>query len=644
MKITVILSTHNRCQTLAKTLEGIAKSLLPDSVSWEVLVVDNNSNDHTRDVVEDFRLKHPSHFRYLFESRLGKSHALNTGVLNAKGDVLAFTDDNITVEPTWLWNLTAVLDDDQWAGTGGRILPTRTFLPPQWMSPADPWMGVPLFNLFDLGDKRSKLDQAPYVLNMAFRKKVFEKYGGFRTDLGPPSSDLRGEDTEFGYRLIANGEQLLYEPSAVVRHPVMEDRLEKKYFLNWWFKEGRYNVRKKGDRPCLWRVPQHYISFLNHAFHLLPRATFRWIRTSNQIARFKRKCRMWMIAGETMEIICQSRGKGLGDAIKTSGRCPKMTRVSHPRVNHNELNGVLAGALPGIGDGAREALYAATESRPPIPNIHTPKQAPLFSIILPTRDRPAMLQRAVSSVFRQDLKDFELIVIDDGSAEPCSGLPRDPRIRLIKNRYSLGVAQARNVGIDAAKGTHISFLDDDDEYLSSFLSSSYTRLKRSPEEVGVSWCGVNFIDYFNESRSVVVRTKRFATHRYRLSLFTDFLSIGAGYGVTMKAECLRRVGPFNSALKVGEDTDMFFRILVEGFEPVTVPGVHVACHNHRATRLTGIEMHQEMIQTCEWLWTQYSDFLFEHPVLRNNFRHYIDSLKKSDTESQVQASRELSRA
>jgi glucosyl-dolichyl phosphate glucuronosyltransferase len=634
MKITLIVATYNRCRILAETLEGIANSWLPDSVSWQVLVVDNNSHDQTREIVEGFIRRHPGRFRYLFEPRQGKSYALNTGLRHARGDVIAFTDDDVTVEPTWLWNLTAVLYDDKWAGTGGRIFPSGTLVPPPWMPLKDSTIGGPLFGLFDRGDKPGKLAVAPHGGNMAFRKAMFEKYGGFRTDLGPPPCDLGGEDTEFGYRLMAFGERLWYEPAAVVRHPIAKDRLEKKYFLGWWFRQGRGNVRKKGERPPLWRIPRNYIGISNRILRLLPMGTLRWIKASNPPVRFKRMCRVWMIAGETLEMLRQLRGGRLDYAIESSDQ---------PSPDHNASFNWAGRAFRIRWSIRKQAAnswsvpsttYAATDAKPPITNIHTSRQTPIFSIILPTRDRPRMLQRAVSSVCRQSLRDFELIVIDDGSAQPLVSFPRDSRIRIIRNRSSFGVAEARNIGIDAAKGRYISFLDDDDEYLRSFLSSTYASLKNTHEGVGGSWCGVKFIDYPAKADGVPkVRIKKYAAHRHRQTLLSDFLSIGAGYGVTIKAECLRRVGQFNNTLKIGEDTDLFLRILVHGFMPVAVPGVHVVCHNHGEPRLTCVAMHQEIIQTWDWLLVEYSDFLFEHPNLKNGFREYVDSLRKSKAES-----------
>ena len=141
--ITVIVCTYNRCRILADTLASVAASQMPSSVTWEVLVVDNNSADQTREVVEDFGRHHAGRFRYLLEPEQGKSHALNAGVTNANGEVLVFLDDDVTVEPTWLHNLTAELRGGEWAGSGGRRLPSAELIPPRWGPPSFFGSGVP---------------------------------------------------------------------------------------------------------------------------------------------------------------------------------------------------------------------------------------------------------------------------------------------------------------------------------------------------------------------------------------------------------------------------------------------------------------------------------------------------------------------
>ncbi len=298
MKITLILCTYNRCQSLAKALDSAAKLRLPEFVQWEVLVVDNNSSDGTRQVADEFCSRYPGRFRYLFESRPGKSHALNTGIREAWGEVLAFMDDDVTVEPTWLQNLTACLEKGDQAGAGGRILLDWNCSPPHWLRSDGRYALAPLA-AFDLGPESGELTEPPFGTNMAFRKEMFEKYGGFRTDLGPrPDGQIRNEDTEFGSRLLAAGERLRYEASAIVYHPVPENRIQKEYFLEWWYDKGRADVREFGTRA---NARYRFSGIPLYLFRNLAMGTLRWMITVNSGRRFQRKLKVWGKVGEIVE-------------------------------------------------------------------------------------------------------------------------------------------------------------------------------------------------------------------------------------------------------------------------------------------------------------------------------------------------------
>jgi glycosyltransferase involved in cell wall biosynthesis len=304
MKITVILCTYNRCETLAKALESISASILPSEIPWEVLVVDNNSRDQTREVVEKFCSRYPSHFRYMLEPQQGKSYALNTGIRQARGNVLAFTDDDVVVEPTWLQNLSAPLDDGKWAGVGGRVLPERTFSPPSWIAHKDRYALAPLA-VFAPDIEAGPLNEPPFGANMAFQKRLFEKYGGFRIDLGPrPGSQIRSEDTEFGDRILAAGELLFYQPSAIVYHSVPQERVQKKYFLAWWFDKARADIRASGipadAKWCFAGIPLHL-------FRRLAAWTLRWLVAYRPAERFSCKLKVWGVAGTILECFRQSR-------------------------------------------------------------------------------------------------------------------------------------------------------------------------------------------------------------------------------------------------------------------------------------------------------------------------------------------------
>lgn len=302
MNITVILCTYNRCASLALALESVAASDLPTAVEWEVLVVDNNSTDATRTVVETFCQKYPGRFRYLFEPRQGLSQARNAGIREAGGEILAFMDDDVTVEPTWLQNLTANLRDSEWSGAGGRILPEQPFSPPPWLSIRGPYGLGGVLALFDRGDNPGELDWVPFGTNMAFRSAMFEKYGGFRTDLGRCGDQLlSGEDTEFGRRLVQAKERLRYEPSAVVYHPVPDKRLRKEYFLTWYFEFGRSLIREGGRGPDIWGIPRPYFSIAKKAATSMAVFAFRWMLAVKPQQRFFNKVMVWWQAGQIKE-------------------------------------------------------------------------------------------------------------------------------------------------------------------------------------------------------------------------------------------------------------------------------------------------------------------------------------------------------
>lgn len=306
MKITVILCTFDRCRELAKALNSLAASILPESVEWEVLVVDNNSTDQTRDVVEDFCNRHSGRFRYLIEPQQGKSYALNAGIREARGDVLAFMDDDVTVEPTWLHNLTAPLHSGEWAGVGGRILPERTFSPPPWIPLRERYALAPLA-VFTPDLEAGPLNESPFGANMAFQKRVFENYGGFRTDLGPaPGSGnpQKSEDSELGCRLLAVGERLRYEPSAIVYHSVPPHRVQKKYFLAWWLDKARADIRAFGiPSDAKWFV----VGIPLYLFRRLVVWTLRWLVAVRPAQRFSCKLKVWAVAGTILECFRQSR-------------------------------------------------------------------------------------------------------------------------------------------------------------------------------------------------------------------------------------------------------------------------------------------------------------------------------------------------
>jgi GT2 family glycosyltransferase len=153
--------------------------------------------------------------------------------------------------------------------------------------------------MFDLGVETGPLNEPPFGTNMAFQRRVFEQYPGFRTDLGPrPGSEIRNEDTEFGQRLLNAGERLRYEPSAIVYHAIPEKRLKKEFFLRWTFDKARADLREFGiSQDAKWFVAGVPL----YLFRRLAVWTLRWMAGIDPSIRFSRKLKVWSIAGAIQE-------------------------------------------------------------------------------------------------------------------------------------------------------------------------------------------------------------------------------------------------------------------------------------------------------------------------------------------------------
>jgi GT2 family glycosyltransferase len=172
---------------------------------------------------------------------------------------------------------------------------------------------------FDPGYGAGSLTETPFGANMAFRREAFEKHGGFRTDLGRCAEKLRGgEDSEFGRRLLAAGERLRYEPSAVVHHPVAECRMNKRYLLTWWFWHGHSGMTEAGPpsdaRWLLGGVPLYL-------FRRLGRWTLQWLLSIEPSRRFSCKRSVWYLVGSIAGCYQWSR--------RGTQQSPPLTMIPH---------------------------------------------------------------------------------------------------------------------------------------------------------------------------------------------------------------------------------------------------------------------------------------------------------------------------
>jgi glycosyltransferase involved in cell wall biosynthesis len=239
--VAVIIPTYNRAALLARTLDRLAhtRCTLP---TWEVIVVDNNSTDDTRSVVESRRAGFPVPLRYVFERLQGRSRALNTGIAGSGAEVLAFTDDDVLVADGWLEAATAPLlaaGDIEY--TGGPVRPLWEGPRPRWLSSSksDLWGTIAILDYGNEAFVFEERRRVPLGANMAARRTLFDRIGLFSERLGRTGLRLLGQEVpELLARARAAGARGLYVPDMVVDHHVPASRLQKSYFRQWWYGKG----------------------------------------------------------------------------------------------------------------------------------------------------------------------------------------------------------------------------------------------------------------------------------------------------------------------------------------------------------------------------------------------------------------------
>jgi glycosyltransferase involved in cell wall biosynthesis len=168
--VSVVICTWNRARLLGQTLETFLRLRVPEGVTWELLVVNNNCTDGTDAVARQYADRLP--LVLCHEPRPGKSNACNHAIVRARGDYLLWTDDDVVVPPDWLEENLRAFEEHQAHLVFGKVLPWWESGPPSWYS--DRFAGM--FALLDYGPKPFVVtDRAhqPYGVNMATRREVF---------------------------------------------------------------------------------------------------------------------------------------------------------------------------------------------------------------------------------------------------------------------------------------------------------------------------------------------------------------------------------------------------------------------------------------------------------------------------------------
>jgi len=246
MLATVVICTRNRSSLLGEVGRAVLGQSLPAG-EWELLLVDNASTDDTPEVARGVVDAAPDRSRLVVEDEVGLSAARNRGFREARGEVVAFLDDDAFPDPGWLARLTAALADP--AGpmcAGGAVRPLFQGELPPWFR----GRFLPYLTVWDLGPEPLELryNEYPRGANVAYRREAVERYGGFSTDLGRKGRSLLScEEIELCLRIERDGRRIVYVPDAAVAHVTVADRITPRWL------ERRFAAQGASEAIVNWR-------------------------------------------------------------------------------------------------------------------------------------------------------------------------------------------------------------------------------------------------------------------------------------------------------------------------------------------------------------------------------------------------------
>lgn len=254
--LSVVLCTCNRAGRLKRTIESLCQASGPQGVEYEILVVDNRSTDNTRGVIGAFA-RESHRLRYVLETVRGVTSARNRGIREARGEIIAFLDDDVEVSPRWMHEVIRAFEDPSKQVIQGRIRLRLEGARPPWFSAKC----EELLAMSDEGEETRPLQRYLISANAAFRRGVFDRVGYFNPTLGPGRSGYN-DDVDLSKRLRAAGIQEWYAPGPWVEHVVFLERLSKRAFFLRCFRQGVSDAHIKpiGDRGLRWlRLVLYYL-------------------------------------------------------------------------------------------------------------------------------------------------------------------------------------------------------------------------------------------------------------------------------------------------------------------------------------------------------------------------------------------------
>lgn len=281
--LSIIIPTKDRCASLGELIESIRQSERLADIQPEIIVGDNDSSDDTWRMLERTAGSFPTPFRCIEVRRPGKSAVLNEAIGIAAGDVCALLDDDVVVDPGWLVAMHRYFSDERCPVAQGVVR-----LPPREAADAEVLRLFRRFQTIPLCEKPRGVETIRSLngSNMALRRSVFERIGGFDERVGPGMAGT-ANDTELARRILAAHLEIGYVADAVVFHRVERERLTECYFERHHRRQGcgRFLYKQPGLVRILMGLGKGLVQY---GFHTL---------TGNERKKYRGKGRVYHYRG-----------------------------------------------------------------------------------------------------------------------------------------------------------------------------------------------------------------------------------------------------------------------------------------------------------------------------------------------------------
>ncbi len=529
-RVSVVIPCHNTAAYLAQTIGSVLDQSRPAS---EIIVVDNRSTDASVAIARTFEARFPDRIRVLTERGPGAPRARNTGALAASGDALMFLDSDDVLGPEALDVLIEALEREpdgvaacEWSrlvkdGAVWVARPASCLQRDQGEDPLHAWLRGRYY--------------PPCA--MLWSRSAFERAG--RWD----EHAIVNQDGDIVMRALAMGVALAESdrPAAYYRRrPAGEASVS-----------GR-RMTARGSEARM-RTVLKVARLLEESDRLTPYRAALAEAFACIAADVRPSCPE--VSAQALALARQYRPRL---AARLGRRARSLLAPFHARP-------VMPGrARPPAGQAevrfGRARADFVLRSGPACADVPPPAlRRPAVSVVIPTYNRAPLLRRALDSVLRQTFRDFEVLVVDDGSTDETAGMVaelRDVRIRYLRQSRNSGVGAARNRGLREARAELIAFLDSDDEWLPEKLALQVALFSNAPDALGLVYTGVESVR--DDGRRTIERP------RWRGDVFREMLAAnvvhGGGSNVMIRRAVVATVGFFHEQVAAIEDYHYWLRI------------------------------------------------------------------------------------